>query len=81
MSLSYIISVGRIGFERGLQKGEKVVLQRQLVGKLSESISSAVAAINSEAVESLTILILRGYAIALLNFSSIEDLEAWLAQH
>ncbi len=75
----YITSVEQIGFERGLQEGrqegEKAVLQRQLVGKfgkLPESISSAVESLSPEAVESLL--------IALLDFSSIEDLEAWFTQ-
>ena len=72
----YITSVERIGFERGLEEGQKLVLQRQLIGKfgiLSESLNSAVEELDSKAIESLS--------IALLNFSSIEDLETWLAQH
>lgn len=79
----YITSVERIGFERGLKEGRqegrqeagRLILQRQLAGKfgmLPEHLSTAVENISLEAVEPL--------AIALLNFSSIEDLEAWLVQ-
>lgn len=77
----YITSVERIGFERGLEEGRQEgrqeegtsLLQRQLVGKfgvLPEHLSTAVEALSLEAIESL--------AVALLNFSSIEDLEDWL---
>ncbi len=71
----YITSVERIGFERGLKEGGRVLLQRLLVGKfgtLPEPLSGAVEALSPEKIESL--------AIALLNFSSIDDLESWLAQ-
>ena len=75
----YITSVERIGFERGLQEGRqeggRVLLQRLLtekVGPLPAQVSKAVEKLNAEALESL--------GIALLNFSSIDDLNAWLAQ-
>lgn len=75
----YITSVERIGFERGLEEGrhegKKSLLHRLLVGKfgkLPEHLSSAVGLLSPEAIDAL--------AIALLNFSSIEDLEDWLAQ-
>ncbi|KPQ33589.1 MAG: hypothetical protein HLUCCA11_17795 [Phormidesmis priestleyi Ana] len=91
----YITSVERLGFERGLQEGRqegrqeglqegrqeglqeasRLILQRLLVGKfgtLPEHLCTAVETLSPEAVESL--------AIALLNFSSIEDLETWLAE-
>ena len=81
--MPYITSVERIGFERGLQEGRqegrqaegRSLLHRQLAGKfgeLPEHLSTAVEALSLDAIESL--------AIALLNFSSIEDLETWLAQ-
>ena len=79
----YITSVERIGFERGLKEGRqegrqeagKLLLQRLLVGKfgaLPEPLSAAVEALASERIEDL--------AIALLNFSSINDLDSWLTQ-
>jgi len=79
----YITSVERIGFERGLKEGRqegrqeagKLLLQRLLVGKfgaLPEPLSANVEALDSAKTEAL--------AIALLNFSSIHDLDDWLTQ-
>ena len=79
----YITSVERIGFERGMKEGKeegrkeagKSIVQRLLVekfGTLPAHLSTAVDELGPKKVESL--------AIALLNFSSIEELSAWLAQ-
>ena len=79
--MPYITSVERIGFERGLeegrqegrqegkQEGEKLILQRVLVGRFG-----ALPAHLSTAVDELAPEKLEALAIALLNFSSIDDL-------
>lgn len=90
--MPYITSVEQLGFERGRQEGrqegreegrqegrqqgEKSLLQRQIVrkfGALSDRLNAAVENLGAESLESL--------AIALLDFSSITDLEAWLQKH
>lgn len=84
----YITSVERIGFDRGWEEGRqeagKLRLQRILVGNfgtLPDRLTVAVEELSSEAVDSLAILHRRGFAIALLKFSTLQDLETWLAQH
>jgi Domain of unknown function (DUF4351) len=68
--MPYITSVEEIGFERG----ERSLIRRQLVrrvGELPQPIQTQVEALSLEQVETL--------GEALLDFTNMTDLEAWLA--
>ncbi|MGI0485711.1 DUF4351 domain-containing protein [Pantanalinema rosaneae CENA516] len=75
----YITSVEEIGFERGIQEGRRSLLLllslqlEQKVGQLPPSLHDRIAQLNLTQLEAL--------AIALLNFSSLAELEAWLESH
>jgi predicted transposase YdaD len=75
--MPYITSVEEIGFERGIQQGgerERSLVLRQLtrrVSTLPQPIQAQVEALPLEQLESL--------GEALLDFSSLSDLETWLA--
>ncbi|WP_254721849.1 DUF4351 domain-containing protein [Kovacikia minuta] len=72
----YITSVEEIGFERGIQEGQRslvLLLLEQRVGKLPEGIRDRLSQLNLAQLEAL--------AIALLNFSTLAELEAWLESH
>lgn len=72
----YITSVEEIGFERGIQEGRRSLLSllclqlEQKVGQLSPSLH--------DRISQLTLTQLEALAIALLNFSTLAELEAWL---
>jgi Domain of unknown function (DUF4351) len=83
--MPYITSVEEIGFERGLKEGEargeargqqegkRSLVLRQLtrrIGTLPDDLRSPIAALSPEQVESL--------GEALLDFTSLTDLETWL---
>jgi predicted transposase YdaD len=74
--MPYITSVERIGFERGRQEGERAersLVLRQLsrrVGTLPEAIQAQVTALPLDQLESL--------GEALLDFTSLANLEEWL---
>ena len=65
-----------IGEERGLEQGQRsivsIILDRKL-GKLFIRMEESIAALDLAKLESL--------AIALLDFKTIADLEAWLKQN
>jgi hypothetical protein len=76
----YITSVEEIGFERGIQQGRQeerqsliLLLLKQKIGQLPESLPDLIAQLNPAQLEAL--------AIALLNFSTFADLETWLKNH
>ncbi|MGV0026079.1 DUF4351 domain-containing protein [Phormidesmis priestleyi] len=59
--------------EKGMEKERRslvFLLLGQKVGQLPESVSDRISAMSAKQLEAL--------AIALLNFSSIDDLTAWL---
>jgi predicted transposase YdaD len=60
--------------EQGIERGERSLILRQLnrqVGEVPESVRSRVAALSISQLEEL--------GEALLDFTSLADLEAWLA--
>ncbi len=64
------------GEERGRQLGQRslvILLLEQRVGSLSDAQRNHVSTLNLDRLGAL--------AIALLNFSSQNDLDAWLNQH
>lgn len=76
----YITSVEEIGFERGLKQGRQeerrslISLQlEQKLGELPSALHDRIAQLNLAQLEAL--------AIALLNFSTLNDLENWLESH
>lgn len=68
----YITSVEEIGFERG-QRSLILLLLQQRVGQLPDQLHDRISQLNLTQLEAL--------AIALLNFSSLAELEAWLESH
>ncbi|KAM3100544.1 DUF4351 domain-containing protein [Phormidesmis sp. 146-35] len=75
--MRYITSVERIGYDRGKQEGRQeerqsliFLLLEQKVGQLPKSLSDRILTLSTQQLEAL--------AIALLNFTSIADLTAWL---
>jgi predicted transposase YdaD len=61
------------GEDRGLQKGEREVILRQLnkkLGKISQELTLKIEILSLESLENL--------AESLLSFSSISDLVSWL---
>ena len=78
--MQYVTSIERIGIEKGIEKGiikggaSITLLQLQnLFGVLDPTVQSHVLALPLEQIQELS--------VALLNFESLSDLEAWLAQH
>lgn len=74
--MPYITSVEEIGYDRGLEQGERSLVLRQLdykFGELSASISDQIKSLSLPKIEALS--------KALLDFTSIEDLTGWLKKH
>ncbi|MGH9845553.1 MAG: DUF4351 domain-containing protein [Blastocatellia bacterium] len=78
--MQYVTSIERIGIEKGIEKGilkggaSITLLQLQnLFGMLGQATQSHVLVLPLEQIQELS--------VALLNFASLSDLEAWLAQH
>ena len=80
----YITSVEKIGFVRGIQQGREegreeghrslvILLLEQRVGQLPDGVRDRLAQLSLTQLEAL--------AIALLNFSTLTELEAWLESH
>ena len=80
----YITSVEAIGFERGIQQGRQEgrqeerrslisLLLEQKMGQLPDGLRDRLAQLNLTQLEAL--------AIALLNFSTLSELGAWLQSH
>lgn len=64
------------GVEQGVEQGERALILRQLVrkvGALPEGVRSRISAMSIERLNEL--------GEALLNFSELSDVEAWLLQH
>jgi predicted transposase YdaD len=77
----YITSVEEIGFERGIQQGRQegrqeesrslvMLLLEQRLGQLPDDLHDRLSPLSRTQLEAL--------AIALLNFSTLAELEAWL---
>ena len=74
--MPYITSVEVIGYDRGLEQGERSLVLRQLghkFGELSVSTSDRTSTLSIRRIEALS--------KALLDFSAIEDLTTWLETH
>ncbi|MEH2198930.1 DUF4351 domain-containing protein [Nostoc sp.] len=72
-TMSYITTGERIGYERGKQEGEQILILRQLqrrVGELPEEVRGQIQILSLEQLEAL--------GEALLDFTTIEDLLNWL---
>jgi uncharacterized protein involved in cysteine biosynthesis len=68
----YITSVEEIGFERG-QRSLILLLLEQRVGQLPDDVRDHISQLHLTQLEAL--------AIALLNFFTLAELEAWLGSH
>lgn len=71
--MSYITTGERIGYERGKQEGEQTLVLRQIqkrVGELPPEVQARIQTLTLEQLEAL--------GEALLDFSAIADLFAWL---
>ena len=74
--MPYITSVEEIGYDRGLEQGERSLVLRQLGHKFGElSVST------SDRINTLSIRKIEALSKALLDFSSIEDLTTSLETH
>jgi predicted DNA-binding ribbon-helix-helix protein len=79
--VSYITSVERIGYDRGLQEGEEGGAIRQARSILSRLLSRKVGSISDQSIDrinALSIAQLESLGDALLDFESIADLTTWL---
>jgi Domain of unknown function (DUF4351) len=79
--VSYITSVERIGYDRGLQEGEEGGAIRQARSILFRLLSRKVGSISDQAIDhinALSIAQLESLGDALLDFESIADLTTWL---
>jgi hypothetical protein len=78
--MPYITSVEQIGFERGIQEGqhqgERVLILRLLTCKVGK-----LPAATHKKVEALPLVQLEALAEALLDFTSLADLQTWLSQN
>jgi hypothetical protein len=74
--MPYITSIERMGIEQGRVEGQRSLIDlllSQKIGQLSQPLDDRISALSSEKLNSL--------AIALLNFSTLEDLESWLQEN
>jgi flagellar biosynthesis/type III secretory pathway protein FliH len=86
-AMPYVTSVERIGFQRGHVQGREEGLEegrraeaglvsrlvRRRFGAVPEEITERIAALSKDRIEAL--------GDALLDFASLDDLEAWLQRH
>ena len=73
--MPYITSVEEIGFERGLEQGQRSLILKQLqrqMGELPDALRSQIDRLSSPQLESL--------AEALLDFTEVSDLQDWLSR-
>jgi predicted transposase YdaD len=78
--MPYITSIERMGIEQGRVEG-RVEGQRSLIdlllsqkiGQLSQTLNDRISSLSNDKLNSL--------AIALLNFSTLTDLESWLQEN
>jgi Domain of unknown function (DUF4351) len=76
--MPYITSVERIGFEQGLEEGrqaERALILRQLTHQVGQLPADLITQI-----EGLSLPQLEGLGVALLDFKTCADLQAWLTQ-
>ena len=71
--MPYITSVEEIGYERGLEQGERSLILRQLNRRIGTIPDRTIDQINK-----LSITRLESLGEALLDFSAIEDLTTWI---
>jgi hypothetical protein len=79
----YITSVERIGYDRGKKQGQEEGAQRQARSLILLQLEQKFGTLPTETTEQISALELDqmgNLAIALLNFSSVEDLANWLRQ-
>ncbi len=79
--VTYITSVEEIGFERGIEQGIERGIERErslIIRLLIRRVGELPAGLQSQ-VEALPLDSLEALGEALLDFSSLEDLLAWLA--
>ena len=74
--MPYITSVEEIGYERGLEQGERSLILRQLNRRIGTIPDRTIDQINK-----LSLTRLESLGEALLDFSAIEDLANWLETH
>ena len=74
--MPYITSVEEIGYERGLEQGERSLILRQLNRRIGTIPDRTIDRINK-----LSLTRLESLGEALLDFSAIEDLANWLETH
>ena len=74
--MPYITSVEQIGYERGLEQGERSIILRLLTRRFRHLNDRTIACIST-----LSITQLESLSDALLDFSAIEDLTTWLETH
>jgi predicted transposase YdaD len=73
--MPYITSVEQIGLERGCKEGQCALILRLLTHRIGE-----VPAELSAQIEALPLAQLESLGVALLDFASLNDLQAWLSQ-
>ena len=80
----YITSVEEIGFERGIQQGRQEGRQEERLSLLSLQLEQKLGELPlslRDRLFQLNLTQLETLAIALLNFSTLTELEAWLESH
>jgi predicted transposase YdaD len=75
--MPYITSVERIGYERGRKEG-RVEDRRSIVPRLLERKFGQVSQEMGDRISTLSPELLEDFAMALLDFNSIDDLGNWL---
>jgi hypothetical protein len=74
--MPYITSIERMGIEQGRVEGQRSLIDlllSQKIGQLSQVLDDRISALSNDKLNSL--------AIALLNFSTLGDLESWLQEN
>jgi hypothetical protein len=74
--MPYITSIERMGIEQGRVEGQRSLIDlllSQKIGQLSKTLDDRISTLSNEKLNSL--------AIALLNFSTVGDLESWLQEN
>jgi hypothetical protein len=74
--MPYITSVEQIGYDRGVEQGERSLVLRQLNRRIGTVSDRMIDRINK-----LTLTRLESLGEALLDFETIEDLTTWLDNH
>jgi hypothetical protein len=74
--VTYVTNAEKFGFERGIERGEQLLISRQLNQKLGGIPDEIIAQIQVLSVSDLESL-----GGALLDFTQLSDLERWLRSH